>query len=916
MIMKKILLFFILFLATMQVIAQGIDLIWARSVGGSGTDIGSSMAMDVSGNIYSCGVFQSTIDFDPGPGTLTGTSNGGDDFFVQKWDPNGNALWVKTFGGLLNEQVKSISVDPGGALLITGSYQGSVDFDPAIAVYSLSSNGEKDVFIMKLTSDGEFIWARSIGGDDSDIGFSITSDNIGNVYVAGHFSDSVDFDPGILDYTLMGNSYRSLFVLKLNEEGDFVWAKSLDIDIVLNCSIALDSSGNVYLSGEFWGGDFDPGPATFLMYSQGNTDAFIMKLNNNGEFLWAKSFGNQVFDMVSSFTLDNTGNIILTGLYGLTVDFDPGPLIFNLSSSVWTSDIFILKLNSDGEFIWAKSIGGDFNYFPSSISCDASGNIYGCGEFDGLTDFDSGPANYYLNATGSNSAFIYKLDVYGNFVWANAFGASGSDKGKAILCNDSNEVFVLGNYQNTVDFDPGIDTEDLTAVSDADIFLLKFSQNSCALISIALDSVANLTCTNVGYAAASIVNGSGNYSFSWNTIPPTQDSLVYFETNGIYTLSVTDSSLCSRTTSLLINGPNTFSGFDLNTGLLSTPFVVSAPVTTLWIDGFNMGCNEVSGQLTLVLDDLVDYSSATILPDFIFGDTLIWNFEDMSYSSGAVQIEVLVMNDPSLQIGDSLCFDVLIDPVIGDEITSNNNKEYCFPVVSSYDPNDKKVYPSGECPENNVLISEVLSYTIRFQNTGNAEALNVYILDSISPFLDITSAKIVSTSHPMYTEVLPGNVMKFVFNDINLPDSTSDENLSHGYVIFEISAFPYIGDGSYIPNECAIYFDTNPPVLTNMVYNTMYSILPLCSETVDVAEIEEKSEIFLYPNPTNGLVTIYLGEKSKVFIRVYDLNGRLIYQADNINQPMFQFNLEANSGMYIVEVNTGTMKQHFKLIKE
>jgi len=209
---------------------------------------------------------------------------------------------------------------------------------------------------------------------------------------------------------------------------------------------------------------------------------------------------------------------------------------------------------------------------------------------------------------------------------------------------------------------------------------------------------------------------------------------------------------------------------------------------------------------------------------------LTWDFSNWDNSTTQFLSTLNFQVDTFANIGDRICFEVKITPTVGDADSLNNTKNYCFNVVNSYDPNDKQVYPQGVCKENYTLKDKPLTYTVRFQNTGNAEAIDIYILDTLSTYLNPNSVRVIGGSHkPLITEVLNNNILKFRFDNINLPDSTSNLKGSQGYVTYEVS--PYIGlnNETVINNGAAIYFDFNKPVLTNKTKNTLTDVLPTVS---------------------------------------------------------------------------------------
>ena len=476
-------------------------------------------------------------------------------------------------------------------------------------------------------------------------------------------------------------------------------------------------------------------------------------------------------------------------------------------------------------------------------------------------------------------------------------------------------IYFSSLFIGTVDFNPNDGLYEMTSEGNSyATFTLKLSQDSCAYLSIQTNDVASITCNEIGSISVEGQNGLEPYSYLWDTDPISETNAISIEDPGMYTVVVSDSNNCARTSTYIIDGPDYDDEFDLSANLVTTPFRTGFS-SLVSIDANNSGCVEVSGQLILISDELVTYDSSSTEPDLIIGDSLIWNFTDLSYESQSIQLPLYFTTDSLAAIGDTVCFDLIINPSEGDIDPDNNVKHYCFPIINAYDPNDKQVYPQGACDEQYVLNDESLTYTIRFQNTGNAEALNVHIIDSISEYLDINSTNIVSSSHAMYTEVKEGNVLDFIFNDIILPDSTSDEAASHGYVIFEISPIEDLDDLTIVTNTSEIYFDFNPAVVTNTVYNTMVNSIPACAVGIEEGLVSNGNSIWAYPNPTQGDVTIHLGELDNVSLRVINTSGQSIFHKENIQNEKFQFDLDAPAGLYILMLSTKKETQYIKLLK-
>jgi hypothetical protein len=404
-------------------------------------------------------------------------------------------LWFKTFGGINYDHASSVVTDSQGNLYTLGNFQGTVDFDPGPATFNLSSSGGYDVFIVKLDGDGNFKWAKAMGASNGDDrGSSITTDAAGNVYATGSYDVGGDFDPGPGIYNLSG--LKQFFVMKLDPSGNFLWAKGAGGQYFnYSYSITVDNSGNVYTTGHFEsGGDFDPGPGTFYLYSPGGYNIFILKLDGNGNFTWAKSLGGSSNAEGRAIAVDAAGNVYTSGHFSYTVDFDPGPGTSVLTSA-GESDVYLLKLNGTGDFLWAKQLGGPGSDAATSLTLDESGNIFSYGQFSGIADFNPGPEKYELTTHGYYDIFIMKLNSAGDFQWARNVGGSDNDLAMTLAVDGSGSVFASGAFRAVADFDPGSPVHNLTAVGDYDAFIVRLD-----------DSGNFLWSTQVGgYATENIV---------------------------------------------------------------------------------------------------------------------------------------------------------------------------------------------------------------------------------------------------------------------------------------------------------------------------------------------------------------------------------------------------------------------------
>lgn len=475
--------FIFAFLSSMQLFAQNTRFSWAKGIGGANEDRLEAIASDASGNVYTIGYFKDTTDFDPGPGVLNLMSAGKSDIFISKLDPNGNFIWVQKIGGVGEDWAHEINIDTAGYLYITGEFEGTVDFNPGPGVSNLTSSGLLDIFIAKLDTSGNLIWAKQVGGVSSyDYGTSITADLSGNVYVSGYFWGGVaDFDPGPMVYNLTSDvSYFDAYILKLDSGGNFSWAKMIGGNgHDWAKKITVDFEGNVYATGEFQVTvDFNPGTGINNLTASGASDIFVLKLNTKGIFHWARKMGGAGWDEGEAITVDLYGNVYSTGRFVQTVDFDPGAGVYNLTGN--SIDAYISKLDKNGDFVWAKQIGGRLADLGNGIKTDNVGNVYTTGGFVEKVDFDPGPDSSFIDAGVYNrNGFISKLDTGGNFIWAEGLGGKSFNYGCLITLDHSGSIIAAGGFADTGDFNPEPPVVELMSkAGSVDVFIVKLG--SCA----------------------------------------------------------------------------------------------------------------------------------------------------------------------------------------------------------------------------------------------------------------------------------------------------------------------------------------------------------------------------------------------------------------------------------------------------
>ncbi len=861
--MKKLILSFILISTSVFVNAQQPTFEWAKQIATKQTTP-KKVVTDSQGNSYTLTYSYTTaqtyigpIDLDPGPGTFYWNGSGNANFLV-KLNPAGAFLWAKAFSPF---GAATMDIDKDGNLFLTGYFFGTFDFDPGNAIFNLTANGSSyDAFVIKLDMNGDFQWAKSFGGPNHDYGITLNVDSA-SIYISGTYENTVDFDPGPGIYSLTGEPANQsiAYILKLDANGNFMWVKSFDqqgLNKYMLFEELKKGTDGIYATGAFYGLSFDFNPSTTASFNLTSADSsfnprdvFFMKLDFDGNFIWAKKIGgsglmNGVCDYAKSLGLDEWNNLYVTGIFVNTVDFDPGFGVYNLTAANGYN-VFLLKLDLNGNFTWAKRWDTGIYQISSFLKenssvVDKQGNTYMIGSFSGTRDFDPGTGTYFLTSADTNLAPYYndgsilKLDSAGSLIWAGKIGGIGVTTPYSINIAPGGNIYSIGSFVYTTDFDPDpLNEFNLSSFEPdyfggpSDLYILKLSEDSCSNFYLIIDSANVVVCGNQGYISGHGVYGNPPYNYSWSTSPTVLDSVLLPATQGMYQLTATDAMQCSSSRTVIVNGPSSVAvnDYDLKVNMISPWGFRPNTYGTLIVDGYNETCNPVPGNLKVVLDPLLTYSGAVPLPDNITGDTLIWNFNNLTYDSLHIKPHITVLTNPGTAVGDTVCNMAFIEPLQNDFGSNNNFTQVCTPILNSYDPNGISVSPAGLCG-GYVASNQKLTYMIQFQNTGNAEAVDVNLKDSIDVNLDLSTVNVVASSHHFILEVLPGNVLSFNFNNIHLADSTTNEPESHGYVIFEILPNAGIPNNTMIINKAAIYFDHNIPVITNTVSNIFSQVMP------------------------------------------------------------------------------------------
>jgi uncharacterized repeat protein (TIGR01451 family) len=402
-------------------------------------------------------------------------------------------------------------------------------------------------------------------------------------------------------------------------------------------------------------------------------------------------------------------------------------------------------------------------------------------------------------------------------------------------------------------------------------------------------------------------NVSGLYHFQQtaNTYSIKVDTLLLpFTTSCLY--PGLDSTVTVATLDTNINFALTCkSGFDVGVQSISTNGIifpgqnhvlnVNAGDITHW---YNLNCaSGTSGTLSFSVNGPVTYigSAAGAINPIVTGNVYTYNITDFGTINNSTDFQLLFQTNTTAQAGDVICVNATVTPISGDNNPINNTYTFCYNVVNSYDPNIKETYPENVQPGFN----DWITYTIHFQNTGNAPAFNIRIQDELDTMLNLETFQVINYSHQNLVD-LTGSVLNVRFPNIQLPDSTTNSTGSKGFIQYRVKPKATWASPYQIKNTAYIYFDYNAPIVTNTTLNTILIPTGLKNQTETVMN--------LYPNPSNGNFTIELNTKEKQFIQIFDItgnvvisqtieNGKAIIDGSNLAAGIYNINIKGNNSV-------------------
>lgn len=402
------------------------DFIWVITLGDSyGQASGESINFDNDGNIVWTGWILGTVDFDPGPGTaeVSGFTSSATSIFLAKYSPDGDYMMALSVGGYYSSVGKQIIIDDDNNILLLGSFQETVDFDPSGAEYELiSDNFYGDMFFAKYSPTGNFIFAKMIASevsaDNFDHGEYAAEDSEGNIFICGMYDGTCDFDPdaGVTELT---SDHNVVFFAKYDADMNFLWVKSTGASgtetEAETHALYLDEDENIYLAGWFKGDlNMNPDNGDFILEHSADEahDIFFAKYSNAGDLVWAKTIGGDGYDYARKIIAKNN-KVYISGEFYSEMDFDPGSGTAKLKNeNEADEEMYIAVYDANGNYLHASGIDGTIfsAAYAANLHIDESGNFYLAGYFSESADFDCTATDYSLTSNGDYDIFLAKYD--------------------------------------------------------------------------------------------------------------------------------------------------------------------------------------------------------------------------------------------------------------------------------------------------------------------------------------------------------------------------------------------------------------------------------------------------------------------------------------------------------------------------
>lgn len=546
-------------LLPINTIAQN-NLVWATYYGGMAFDRCNGIAVDVSGNVYMTGETESYSGIASGgfKTTYSGGNFDGDTYLV-KFNAKGNRLWATYYGGTQDDLCSSVAVDASGNVYIAGTTSSTSGIASLGAFQNNYGGGATDAYLVKFDANGNRLWATYYGGSQDDRGFAVKVDASGNIYLSGSTNSAAGIAFGGFQNSFNGG-LSDAFLVKFDANGNRLWAtyfggSGKDSYEVYANNIAIDNSNNIYLTGSTLGSIL-PGitPSAFQSSNAGMMDAFLVKFNSAGNYLWGTYYGGASHDIGTGIATDASGNIYMAGMTESNTGLASTGGFQNVNAGA--PDVFLAKFNSSGNRLWGTYFGGAITDemligVSGGVVTDTKGDVYlaAVSHVDGTSKGGQLAVNGFQDSLlGAENSILAKFDSTGNLLCATYYGKSQDEEIATLASDASNNIylgghtlfgFASGGFQNTH-----------SGGTYEDAILIKFT--SCGSNTASTNILCNGNCD--GTATVFPVGGAP-YSYLWNSAPAQTTQTATGLCAGNYTVVVTDAFAATFSYSVAITSP-------------------------------------------------------------------------------------------------------------------------------------------------------------------------------------------------------------------------------------------------------------------------------------------------------------------------------------------------------------------------
>jgi uncharacterized repeat protein (TIGR01451 family) len=868
---------------------------WGTYYGGLDQDQFYSAAIDGAGNVYAAGYTESNTGIASG-GHQNSLGGGGDAFLV-KFNSSGVRQWGTYYGGPAHDVSYSTAADGVGNVYLSGTTT-SVTGIASGGHQNLFGGGQFDAFLIKFDSSGLRQWGTYYGDLGADFGRSTTCDNNGNVYITGYSNSTLGISIG--GHQNIFGGADDAFLVKFNGSGVRQWGTYYGgVGGEQSFSTSIDGAGSIYICGSTYGITGISSGGYQNTFGGGNYDAFLVKFNNYGVRQWGTYYGGLGDDLGLSIATDGIGNVYMVGVSGSTMGIALGGHQNAYGGGI--RDAFLVKFNQSkiNGYVWLDINSNCTKEGMETVMIDGvnltiqPGN-YICQTIDGIWSLDSLPiGTYTVTIDTTNLNWITTCPISQTFTVTNVHAFTDGPNFGLLSTNpcSSPEITILAPtlrrcFSNQIVYVQACNDNAATIPLDS------------SYVIVTLDTLLTVNSASLPFTAL----GNNTYQFQTGTLNPGQ--CVNFTLSTTVSCNATlGQTLCMNAELFPVDGcvlDSIPSGPNWDNipsegalGGLPQPCLGPWDQSSLSVDGWCQndsiyftitntgvlggGDMECYAPVWLTVNGVVTFTDSIMLQG---GQTITYAFE------GNGQTWILNASQHPLHPGNSQpnafverCGNAAnwnpgevndypqddADPVID---------IFCEEVSGSYDPNDKRGYPNGVTNMNYIQPNQQLQYVIRFQNTGTDTAFTVVIRDTLDTDLNIFTVTPGVSSHSYEFRMYGPRVLEWRFDNILLPDSTTNSVGSNGFVTFHVEQNPNLAPGTVINNDADIYFDYNDPITTNTTVHRIYEGFPNVLSLQDL--VNSKESIILYPNPTSSEITITSDKFTNEHYTLYDQMGRTV----------------------------------------